>query len=84
MTETRETTASYDVDTLGSLASRMDEIIKEHQKVDWHDNLEIHNRIAQELDDLLFDFKEKYNFEIDFDTIDKIIEQIKTVALRRY
>ncbi|HZG73836.1 MAG TPA: type I restriction enzyme endonuclease domain-containing protein, partial [Chondromyces sp.] len=84
LSETKEATASYDTNTLGNLASKMDEIIKEHQKVDWHDNLEIHNRIAQELDDLLFDFKEKYNLEIDFDTIDKIIEQIKTVALRRY
>lgn len=84
LSETRETAASYDTNTLGNLASRMDEIIKEHQKVDWHDNVEIHNRIAQELDDLLFDFKEKYNLDIDFDTIDKIIEQIKTVALRRY
>lgn len=84
LSETTETAASYDTNTLGNLASRMDEIIKEHQKVDWHDNVEIHNRIAQELDDLLFDFKEKYNLDIDFDTIDKIIEQIKTVALRRY
>lgn len=84
LSETKETAASYDTNTLGELASEMDNIIREHQKVDWHDNLEIHNRIAQELDDLLFDFKEKHNLDIDFDTIDKIIEQIKTVALRRY
>lgn len=84
LSETKETAASYDTNTLGDLALKMDEIIQEHQKVDWHDNVEIHNRIAQELDDLLFDFKEKYNLDIDFDTIDKIIEQIKTVALRRY
>ena len=84
LSETKETSVSYDADTLGDLALNMDEIIKEHQKVDWHDNLEIHNRIAQELDDLLFDFKDKYDLDIDFDTIDKIIEQIKTVALRRY
>ena len=84
LSETKETSASYDTDILGDLALKMDEIIKEHQKVDWHDNLEIHNRIAQELDDLLFDFKDKYDLDIDFDTIDKIIEQIKTVALRRY
>ena len=82
--ETKETSESYNTDILGDLALNMDEIIKEHQKVDWHDNLEIHNRIAQELDDLLFDFKDKYDLDIDFDTIDKIIEQIKTVALRRY
>src|SRR5699024_3570195 len=75
LSETKETSASYyNTDILGDLALNMDEIIKEHQKVDWHDNLEIHNRIAQELDDLLFDFKDKYDLDIDFDTIDKIIE----------
>ncbi|MGG1481069.1 type I restriction endonuclease subunit R [Bacillus smithii] len=84
LSETKETAASYDTNTLGDLALKIDEIIQENQKVDWHDNVEIHNRIAQELDDLLFDFKEKHNLDIDFDTIDKIIEQIKTVALRRY
>lgn len=84
LSETKETAASYDTNTLGDLALKIDEIIQEHQKVDWHDNVEIHNRIAQELDDLLFDFKEKHHLDIDFDTIDKIIEQIKTVALRRY
>ena len=84
LSETKETAASYDIDSLGELALHMDEIIREHQKVDWHDNIEIHNRIAQEMDDLLFDFKERYNVDMDFDTIDKIIEQTKAVALRRY
>jgi type I restriction enzyme R subunit len=84
LSETKETAPSYDTNTLGELASEMDKIIKKHQKVDWHDNVDIHNRIAQELDDLLFDFKEKHDLDLDIDTIDKIIEQIKTVALRRY
>jgi type I restriction enzyme, R subunit len=84
LSETVESTVDYNTESLGHLASKIDEIIKEHQKVDWHDNLDIHNRIDQELDDLLFDFKEQYNLDIDFDTIDKIIEQVKKVALRRY
>ncbi|MDA2631656.1 type I restriction endonuclease subunit R [Bacillus cereus] len=84
ISEVIETSASYGLDSLGDLAIKMDEVIKEHQKVDWHNNIEIHNRIAQNLDDLLFDFAEEHNTEIDYDTIDKIIEQIKAVALRRY
>lgn len=80
--EVKEPEASYEV--LGDLALRMDKIIQDYAKVDWHDNIEIHNRIAQELDDLLYDFSTEKNVELDFDTIDKIIEQIKTVALRRY
>lgn len=84
LSEIKDSSASYDTNMLGELASEMDKVIKKHQKVDWHDNLEIHKRIDQELDDLLFDYKDKLNVEIDFDTIDKIIEQVKTVALRRY
>ncbi len=84
LSEMNEASASYDVDTIGELALQIDEIIKKHTKVDWHNNMEIHNRIAQDLDDLLFDFKDRYDLDIDFDTIDKIIEQVKTVALRRY
>lgn len=84
LSETKEAFASYDVDSIGELALQIDEIIKKHTKVDWHNNMEIHNRIAQDLDALLFDFKDRYDLDIDFDTIDKIIEQVKTVALRRY
>ncbi|WP_066173590.1 type I restriction endonuclease subunit R [Bacillus marinisedimentorum] len=82
LSETKEQEASYD--TLGELALEIDKVINEHQKVDWHNNIEIHNRIAQDLDDLLFKFSDDHNIELDFDTIDKLIEQVKTVALRRY
>lgn len=69
---------------MGELALKVDEIIEEHSKVDWHDNMEVHNRIAQELDDLLYDFAKEHGLKLDFDQIDKIIESVKTVALRRY
>src|SRR5690606_35229230 len=84
LSETKETSASYGEDLLGELALKMDGIIKQHQKVDWHNNLQIHNRIAQDLDDLLYDFSKEQGVKMDYDTIDKVIEQIKTVAIRRY
>lgn len=80
--EVQENMVNYD--TMGKLALKMDEIIREYTKRDWHDNLEVHNRIAQELDDLLYDFSKEHQVEINLDLADKIIEQIKTVALRRY
>ena len=46
--------------------------------------IEIHKRIDQEIDDLLYDFSREHNVEIDLDTVDKLIEQVKAVALRRY
>lgn len=82
LSEVHEDTVSYD--TMGELALKMDEIIREYTKRDWHDNLEVHNRIAQELDDLLYDFSKEHQVDINLDQADKIIEQIKTVALRRY
>ncbi|MEH7114593.1 type I restriction endonuclease subunit R [Neobacillus niacini] len=82
ISEVNEANVSYDV--LGDLALKIDNTIQQHAKVDWHDNTQVHNRIAQELDDLLFDFKNEQEIDLDYDQIDKIIEQIKTVALRRY
>ncbi|MFI8714527.1 type I restriction endonuclease subunit R [Brevibacillus brevis] len=69
---------------LAGLALKMEDIIRAYTKVDWHDNMEVHNRIAQELDDLIFDFTKEHKVSLGFDQVDKIIEQIKTVALRRY
>ncbi|PEF55712.1 DEAD/DEAH box helicase [Bacillus cereus] len=82
LSEVNETSGEYT--TIGKLALDMDDIIQSHSKVDWHDNLEVHNRIAQELDDLLYDFSKKHQVELPFDEVDKLIEQVKTVALRRY
>lgn len=75
---------SYGEEDFANLAIKMDAIIKQHQKVDWHNNPQIHNRIAQDIDDLLFDFSNENNVTLDFDTIDKVIEQVKTVAIKRY
>jgi len=80
-----ETNDLTDKDELmGELALKVDEIVAEYTKVDWHDNVDVHNRIAQELDDLLYDFAKENGLKQDFDQIDKIIESVKTVALRRY
>ncbi|TYO94584.1 type I restriction endonuclease subunit R [Desulfallas thermosapovorans] len=82
----REESACYIVndDIMGELALKVTKIIEDNSKVDWHDNAEVHNRIAQELDDLLYDFAREHGLELDFDQIDRIIESVKTVALRRY
>jgi type I restriction enzyme R subunit len=82
ISEVNESPTNYDF--LGELALKIDEIIQAHRKVDWHDNIQIHNRIAQEIDDLLYTFSKMYKVEFGYDQIDKIIEQVKTVALRRY
>ena len=71
-------------DILAMLALDIDIIIDKHSKVDWHDNLEVHNKIAQEIDDLLYLYQKRHDLHLPYEQIDKIIENVKTVALRRY
>ena len=72
------------VDDLATLSVEIDDVIKEKSKVDWHDNIDVHNKIAQEIDDILYEYTNKTGVEISFDYIDKIIEKVKNVALKRY
>jgi type I restriction enzyme R subunit len=75
---------SSKTDILAMLAMDIDIIIDKHSKVDWHDNLEVHNKIAQEIDDLIYLYQKKHDLRLPYDQVDKIIENVKTVALRRY
>lgn len=82
----KESDAQYSThnEDLASVAKEIDDIIRENSKVDWHDNVDVHNKIAQEIDDILYEYASKTGIEIPFDDIDKIIEKIKNVALKRY
>lgn len=81
-----EETSKYRTDDqeLGEMALKISEVIEENSKIDWHDNVDVHNKIAQEIDDILYDYTRATGIEIPFDEIDKIIERIKNVALKRY
>ena len=69
---------------LAEIAMEVDVIIERHCKVDWHDNPDVHKKISQEIDELLYLVKKKHFPKMTFDQIDTMIENIKTVALRRY
>lgn len=71
-------------DLIGEISLRIAEIIEKHNAVDWQTNTAIHNRIAQDIDDLFYQYELAGRLKLDFDTIDKIIENVKTVALRRF
>lgn len=71
-------------DLIGEISLKIAEIIEKHNAVDWQTNMAIHNRIAQDIDDLFYQYELAGRLKLDFDTIDKIIENVKTVALRRF
>lgn len=72
------------IDIVTDISLRITDIIKEHDMVDWHNNQTIHNKIAQDIDDLFYEYETTCGFKIDFDTVDKIIDNVITVALRRF
>ena len=66
------------------IAEEITAIIANHSQVDWTNNQTIHDRISQDIDDLFYAYEKERGLMLDFDLIDKIIENVKTVALRRF
>lgn len=71
-------------DVVAKISLEVTEIIERHSKIDWTNNKTIHDRIAQDIDDMFYNYEKKEGLTISFDAIDKVIENTKTVALRRF
>ena len=72
------------IDVISDIAIRITEIIDDHNMVDWQTNRDVHNKIAQDIDDMFFELEKEKGIQVDFDSVDKIIENVITVALRRF
>ena len=75
---------SANIDVISDISIRITEIIDEHNMVDWQTSKDIHNKIAQDIDDMFYDIEKEKGIHVDFDSVDKIIENVITVALRRF
>ncbi len=75
---------SANIDVISDLSLEITKIIRKHDTVDWQTNTDIHNKIAQDIDDLFYKFEKENGFKVGFDVIDKIIENIVIVALKRF
>lgn len=71
-------------DFVAEIAEEITAIIAKHSRVDWTNNQTIHNRISQDIDDLFYAYEKNRGLVLSFDLIDKVIENVKTVALRRF
>ncbi len=65
---------------LADLALGIDKIIEQNRIVNWASDIDIQNRMKNEIEDLLFDFKDQTGFEITFDDMDAIMEQCLDIA----
>lgn len=75
---------SLEPDFVAEISQEITKIIAKHSQVDWTNNKTIHDRIAQDIDDLFYEYEKRRGLKLSFDVIDKIIENVKTVALRRF
>ncbi len=75
--------AEYE-NAMGNLAIEINQAICELARVDWHHNNSIHKNMTQAIEDLIWDFADDHNFDIDMDELDKMLEITKKTAMRWY
>jgi type I restriction enzyme R subunit len=65
------------------LAVTMDDIILAKRKVDWTDDVDVQNQMKIAIEDVLFALKAKEGLELDFATIDRVLDRVIDIARRR-
>ena len=71
-------------DFVAEVSEEITKIVASHSQGDWTNNKTIHDRISQDIDDLFYKYEKEHGLKLSFDLIDKIIDNVKTVALRRF
>jgi type I restriction enzyme R subunit len=72
------------------IASGIDNIIRANvfeqgkQVIDWQNKLDIEGKIKIEIDDFIFELRQKFDLEIDFDELDTLIAEALKVAKFKY
>ena len=74
----------YRVDLIGEIATKITDIVIKHTKVDWNNNVDIHNAIKQDIEDMLYYYYDTDLIKLSYEKIDEIIEKVINVALKRF
>ena len=81
----KEALSRFDADdafdeSLADAALGVDEIIERNRIVNWASDIDTQNRMRNEIEDFLFEFKGKTGLQITFDDMDSIMEQCLDIA----
>lgn len=71
-------------DMIADISIEITNIVERHSRVDWTNNKSIHDKIAQDIDDMFYEYECAGKCKFPFEVIDKVIENVKTTALRRF
>lgn len=72
------------IEEIGEIALTIQREIESKIKRDWHYNTDIHNEIAQVIDDTIFMYATRKEITLDIEELDKLIEEIINIALMKY
>ena len=72
------------IEEIGEIALTIQREIESKIKRDWHYNTDIHNEIAQAIDDTIFIYATRKNINLDLEELDKLIEEIINISLMKY
>ena len=67
-------------DTIADVALAIDEVIERNRIVNWISDIDTQNRMKNEIEDFLFDFKNKEGIDLTFEDMDAIMEQCLDIA----
>ena len=77
--EQKNDLSEKNINKLAEMSIQISQIIEEHRIVDWFKNMDIQNRIKNKIEDYIYKQKDNKGISIDFDSIDRIMEEtIKT------
>lgn len=65
------------------MALEIDEIIERNKVVAWLNNTDAQNKIKNDIDDFLYEMNEKQSIDMDFDSMDLIVETSLDIAKKR-
>ena len=67
-------------DKIAKISLKILEIVKEHRIVDWFKNRDIQNQIKNKIEDYIYEEKDLMGWSLDFDSIDRIMDEIINTA----
>lgn len=66
------------------MACHIEALIRERLIVNWTANPDIQNRIRQDVEDYLFEIRDREGFELPFDSVDHILDECLEIARARF
>ena len=64
-------------------ALRVDEITEKHKRVDWTNDPDVPKRMESEIEDMLFELKDKFAIDLSLEDIDSLLERCIQIARKR-